>query len=413
MSVSQFYILSTRGDAILTTDYRGDVPSDSAETFFRKVKFWEKGDAPPAFHVDGVSYMYVKKNGLYFVATARYNLSPAYILELLTRLCHVFKDYCGVLSEETLRKNFVLCYELLDETMDFGYAQDTSTEGLKAHVHNEPILVGDALLAKDSKLQSVLNRQSNIKAANAVRKPIANGQQSKKQDNELFCDILERLNVVFSPNGQMLNSSIEGKIQMKSYLQGNPELRLALNEDLQIGSRQGRNFGNTYGQVVLDDCNFHECVQLDEFERDRVLSFTPPDGEFIVMNYRLTGEFRAPFKIFPFVEETSATKVDMVVKIRADMPDTNYGANVIIRFPVPSSTVSVSCDLGNNAAGQLAEYRANETQVRWAIKRFNGTAEYTLRTKITLKDPNPHCATFAFPTTLDIPVMSTSAGYAT
>ncbi|ETW05487.1 hypothetical protein H310_03250 [Aphanomyces invadans] len=390
MSVSQFYILSNRGDAIISSDFRGDVPSDSAETFFRKVKFWDKGDAPPTFNIDGVSYLYVKKNGLYFVATTRYNLSPAYILELLSRLCRVFKDYCGVLSEETLRKNFVLCYELLDETMDFGYAQDTSTEGLKAHVHNEPILVGEALQAKERNFSSVMSRQTNIKAANAVRKPVANGQQtSKKAENELFCDILERLNVVFSPNGQMLNSSIEGKIQMKSYLQGNPELRLALNEDLLIGAHNTRG-GNTYGHVVLDDCNFHECVQLDEFERDRVLTFTPPDGEFTVMNYRLTGEFRAPFKIFPYVEESSPTKVEVVLKIRADMPDTNYGANVIIRFPVPASTQSVTTDLGNNGAGQLAEYRENENQVRWAIKRFNGGAEFTLRAKITLKEPNPH-----------------------
>ncbi|EQC42179.1 hypothetical protein SDRG_01018 [Saprolegnia diclina VS20] len=391
MSISQFYILSSRGDTVLANDFRGDIPSDSSEIFFRKVKFWDKGDAPPAFHVDGVNYLYVKKNGLYFVATTRFNVSPAYILELLTRLCRVFKDYCGVLSEETLRKNFILCYELLDETLDFGFAQDTSTEGLKVHVHNEAILVGEAALAKEQKFNSMMNRHSNIKAANAVRKPVANGQQTnKKSENELFCDILERLNVVFSSSGQMLNASIEGKIQMKSYLQGNPELRLALNEDLVIGAGNHRPFGNTYNQVILDDCNFHECVQLDEFERDRVLTFTPPDGEFTVMNYRLTGEFRSPFKIFPYVEEVSPTKIEMVVKVRADMPDTNYGANVIIRFPVPSSTVSVSCDLGNNGAGQLAEFRENENQVRWAIKRFNGTAEFTLRAKITLKEPNPH-----------------------
>jgi len=29
----------------------------------------------------------------------------------------VFKDYCGVLSEESLRFNFALVYEILDETM--------------------------------------------------------------------------------------------------------------------------------------------------------------------------------------------------------------------------------------------------------------------------------------------------------
>ncbi|KUF98501.1 hypothetical protein AM588_10007857 [Phytophthora nicotianae] len=254
-----------------------------------------------------------------------------------------------------------------------------------------------------------MNRSSNIKAASAVKKPVATaGQSSKKQDeNELFCDILERLNVVFSSGGQMLNASIEGRIQLKSYLSGNPELRLALNEDLVIGNTGARQ----YGQVVLDDCNFHDCVQLDEFERDRVLIFQPPDGEFTVINYRITGDFRAPFRIFPFVEELSPTKIEMVLKIRADMPENNYGANVIIRFPVPQSTVAVSCDIGKSAAGQLAEYRENENQVRWAIKRFTGGTELTLRAKITLGQPSPHVRREIGPVSMnfEIPMYNTSS----
>jgi AP-4 complex subunit mu-1 len=43
------------------------------------------------------------------------NLSPALVLELLQRIARVTKDYLGVLNEDSLRKNFVLVYELLDE----------------------------------------------------------------------------------------------------------------------------------------------------------------------------------------------------------------------------------------------------------------------------------------------------------
>lgn len=39
------------------------------------------------------------------------------VLELLDRMTRVFKDYCGYLSEEALRKNFVLVYELIDEIL--------------------------------------------------------------------------------------------------------------------------------------------------------------------------------------------------------------------------------------------------------------------------------------------------------
>ncbi len=70
-----------------------------------------------AQHVDGINYFYIKKNGLYFVLTNKANVSGAFMIELLTRLTKVFKDYCGVLSEESIRTNFVLIYELLDEIL--------------------------------------------------------------------------------------------------------------------------------------------------------------------------------------------------------------------------------------------------------------------------------------------------------
>ena len=78
---------------------------------------------------------------------------------------------------------------------------------------------------------------------------------------------------------------------MKSYLTGNPDIRMALNDSLSIRRREGGAAPSGYGTsasdaVMLDDCNFHECVNLDRFEAERTLYMHPPDGEFAVMNYR-------------------------------------------------------------------------------------------------------------------------------
>ncbi len=43
----------------------------------------------------------------------------------------VFTDYFRELEEESIRDNFVLIYELLDELMDFGYPQSTETKILQ------------------------------------------------------------------------------------------------------------------------------------------------------------------------------------------------------------------------------------------------------------------------------------------
>ena len=66
-------------------------------------------------NLDGVNYLYIKKSGLYFMCTSKYNVAPSFVLELISCCSKVFKDYCGVMNEESIRKNFVLVYELLEE----------------------------------------------------------------------------------------------------------------------------------------------------------------------------------------------------------------------------------------------------------------------------------------------------------
>ena len=48
----------------------------------------------------------------------------------------VFKDYFGGLDEESIRDNFVVIYELMDETLDFGYPQSLDAKILREYVIN-------------------------------------------------------------------------------------------------------------------------------------------------------------------------------------------------------------------------------------------------------------------------------------
>lgn len=381
------------------------------EAFFRKIKFWNdmssaeqsknsnqsskeegkesdgvKRDPPPVFVMpDGQSYLHVNRNGLIFGCATDKNVSPCAVIELLSRIAKVFKDYCGTLSEEAIRKNFILLYELLDEMVDYGYPQVTRTENLKAFVYNEPIVV-----------TSVPNTGKMINpktaSANAVHKPVIGSVNAKgksvnsNQKNEIFVDILERLNVIFNNNGYIVNSTIDGCIQMKSYLAGNPELRLALNEDLVIG-KSNAGSGPSYGAVVLDDVSFHDCVNLTEFEHGRTLSFFPPDGEFVVLNYRVTGEYRTPFRIFPAVEETGPRSFEITVMARAEMENSHFGANVAIELPLPKCTASATCTLINssNVGNPSAEFVLADKKILWTMKKFPGGSEQTLKVKVTLE----------------------------
>lgn len=68
-------------------------------------------------------------------------------------------------------------------------------------------------------------------------------------------------------------------------------------------------------------------------------------GEFTVMNYRVTGEMQPPFRVFPFIEETSAYKLEMNLKIKAMYPKTTNATFVTLKFAVPKQVSSVHNEL--------------------------------------------------------------------
>lgn len=260
--------------------------------------------------------------------------------------------------------------------LDFGYPQITSTEMLKNFIHNEASPVETSQVSSSM----LMTMNSRTKPSSASNIPIGLGMnKGGKNKNEIFVDIIERLAVLFNSSGYVINSSIDGSILMKSFLSGNPELRLALNEDLVLGKGSG-----TYGSVVIDDCNFHECVHLDEFESSKTIHFIPPDGEFSVFNYRITSDFPPPFRIFPTIEEPAPYKLEMSCTIRADFPESNSGSNVIIKIPVPRATTNVYCEFTNEIHGATHEFNSTEKNVIVNVKKFPGGSEIILKLKITL-----------------------------
>ena len=80
-------------------------------------------------------------------------------------------------------------------------------------------------------------------------------------------------------HGASLTSEVSGFIVANSMLSGVPDLSLS--------------FANP---GLIDDCSFHPCVRYNRFDRDRVVSFVPPDGVFELMRYRVNtmGSILAP-----------------------------------------------------------------------------------------------------------------------
>ena len=98
------------------------------------------------------------------------------------------------------------------------------------------------------------------------------------------------------------------------------------------GAMQGRN-GRS---VDLEDIKFHQCVRLTEFDENRQIVFTPPDGEFELMSYRLSQlELTPPFWVDCQVEHHGKSRVEYMVKIRSQFKQKVQAQSVEVMVPCP------------------------------------------------------------------------------
>jgi AP-4 complex subunit mu-1 len=408
--VSQLFILAPNGHAIVYRDFRGELPKDTSETFFRELVEKGANNCPPVFQVEGVSFIAVKCNGLHFLCTSVDNVCPSLIISLLTQLTKVCKDYLGVLSEEALRKNFTLIYEITDEALDYGYPQHAATTDLQPYLFNRPIPVDAPQSVASVVLPSFKHNPKTMASAAAHKSVVATAGSSSAVSalagwgrssasggagNEIFIDLVDRISALITADGQVRSFSVDGCIQMKSFLKGSPQVHLALNEDLVIASTSaggragGAGAGGAYGAVSLDDVNFHECVGLERFESEKVLTLSPPSGEFVVMNFRigtLRSERQLPFRLWPTVHALSDQKRELQLTVKADFPDKLHAVNVRVTFTLPKSVASATVQLPAAAARgtQSATYTESSRLVDWQIKKWAGGAALSLSTKMSV-----------------------------
>ena len=63
------------------------------------------------------------------------------------------------------------------------------------------------------------------------------------------------------------------------------------------------------------------------------------------MNYRINNEYQPPFRIYPFIDELSTYKLQLILKIRACFGPDHEANLVVAKFAVPRLTGDVHFDL--------------------------------------------------------------------
>jgi len=273
------------------------------------------------------------------------------------------------------------------EILDFGYPQNTDVDVLKMYITPD-------------NLSSAIRSVSAANPTDTARITMqATGAQSwrrgdiKYRKNEAFVDVIEDVNLLMSATGTVLRADVSGQIVMRAYLTGTPECKFGLNDQLLLNQVGGPSYGEignkdgtrkatkaAAGSVTLEDCQFHQCVQLGKFDQDRTISFIPPDGEFELMRYRATENVNLPFKVQAIVREVGTTKVEYSVAIKANYGSKLFATNVVIRIPTPLNTASIN----QRTTQGKAKYEPENNCIMWKIARFVGGSEYVLSAEAAL-----------------------------
>ncbi|OLY80438.1 AP-1 complex subunit mu-1-I [Smittium mucronatum] len=342
---SSVFVLDNKGKPLIARDYKGDIPMSAIDNFMPLLQEKEEteGTAAPVLFQNGVVYMYLQEANIYLVAMSRKDSNAMTILQFLRRLSQVFTEYFKNLEEESIRDNFVIIYELLDEMMDYGIPQLTETKILKEYITQESHALEIQLHPPTAATNAVSWRSDGI----FYRK------------NEVFLDIVESINMLINSNGTVLSGEIMGAIKMKVYLSGMPELRLGLN-DKTMFEKSGKGFYiillqnlfSSKGKAIeMEDVKFHQCVRLNRFESDRTISFIPPDGDFELMTYRLGIQAKSQFK-----QRSTANNVEIIVPVPEDCDSPKF-----------------KCSTGN------VSYAPEINSFVWKIKQFPGSKQEFVR----------------------------------
>ncbi|GAA5943517.1 hypothetical protein JCM1841_005426 [Sporobolomyces salmonicolor] len=400
--ISAFFILNQKGEVLISRLFRPDLKRSISDIFRIHVIASSTPPTSPLITLSNTTFFHVRHGGLWLVAVCKHNANAALVFEFTYRFINLGRSYFGKLDEESVKNNFVLIYELLDEILDFGYPQNSESDTLKMYITTEGVKSEQAVREEASKI--------TIQATGAIS---WRRNDVKYRKNEAFVDVIETVNLSMSAKGTVLRADVDGQILMRAYLSGTPECKFGLNDKLVIDKNKGGQGARAKGptgsledsMVELDDCQFHQCVKLGKFDSDRTISFIPPDGEFELMRYRSTSNINLPFRVQPIVEEVGKSRVDYTVHVKANFPPKLSANNVVIKIPTPLNTANVDCKV---TLGK-AKYVPAENIIVWKIPRFQGQSDATFTAEATLTQTTVRKAWSRPPISIDFQVLMFTA----
>lgn len=321
--INSLFVINTSGDILLEKHWKSVIHRSICDYFFDTQKrVLTPEDVPPVISTPHHYLISIYRNQLFFVAVVLYEVPPLLVIEFLHRIVDTFKDYFEDCTEATIKENYVVVYELLDEMLDNGFPLATESNILQD------------LIKPPNFLRSITNTMTG---KTNLSETLPTGQLStvpwrragvKYTNNEAYFDVIEEIDAIIDKSGSTVFAEIQGYIDCCIKLSGMPDLTLSF-----MNAR------------ILDDVSFHPCVRFKRWENERLLSFIPPDGNFRLLSYHIGSQSLVAIPIYVrhsiVFKENQGGRLDITVG-----PRQNVGKSledVCVEVPMPKSVTN--CNL--------------------------------------------------------------------
>jgi AP-2 complex subunit mu-1 len=203
----------------------------------------------------------------------------------------------------------------------------------------------------------------------------------------VYIDVVECINLLISKTGEIIKSEVMGTIAVKSLLSGWPECKFGMNDKLQISQNNVKKANSTGKGISIEDIRFHQCVKLSDFNKDRTITFIPPDGVFELMTYRVSENVIIPFKVFCNIIETPRPDnpsipqgIDLDLSVKALFEKTLYAQDVVVKVQIPKNAANVK----THANSGRAKHEVDKGAIVWRIKKLYGDKDIKLKCEVPL-----------------------------
>lgn len=361
--IQSLFLLSPTGEILIERHFRGIVTHRSlCDSYWETVT--ANGHHPMVEVSTDSTTLYVisiRRDGVSYLAICPSEVSPLMILSVLHRMSHIFQDYFGRADETSITENFSTIYQLLEEMIDNGWPLTFEENALKSMIR-PPSVIGKLMNNAPAVAESL---PSGATSNMPWRAEVTYSQ------NEIYVDILEEVDAIIDLRGNVISTNVRGSLQVRSYLSGTPDLLLTFNDP----------------SIVGDDCSFHPCVRYARYEKERVVSFVPPDGEFELMRYRVN----APRSFAPPIQchaQWSNNRLSLQIGVSSlnglvfsNMARSKALEEITVRIPFPNGTKN-TYDI-QKSTGEVFFDEANKI-LQWKVAdTMESSQKATLSCKFT------------------------------